>query len=119
MERMRRLIHTLRQSVTSKPRCRSTFIAIAIAVAAIALVSMIIVGPEYLIAGRKFALSPIERLDAESSIRGSLIQIVGGLILVAGLYFTATGFRLTREVISLIDIREPSSRSDMRTLMCV
>jgi hypothetical protein len=43
------------------------------------------------------ALSPKEQLEAEASLRSSLIQILGGVVLVAGLYFTARGFQLTRE----------------------
>lgn len=53
--------------------------------------------PTILINERNLTLTPKERLDAESSIRTSIIQIIGGSILIAGLYFTARGFRLTRE----------------------
>jgi hypothetical protein len=42
-------------------------------------------------------LAPKDRLDAESAIRSSLIQYLGGGILLAGLYFTARSIRLTWE----------------------
>lgn len=53
--------------------------------------------PQYLLDARHFILSPTDRLDAESAIRTSILQLLGGVLLVAGLYFTAKGFRLTRE----------------------
>jgi hypothetical protein len=57
----------------------------------------VILVPELLVGLRHFALSAKDKLDAESSIRGSLIQLLGGFVLIVGLYFTARGFRLTRE----------------------
>jgi uncharacterized protein YjbI with pentapeptide repeats len=42
-------------------------------------------------------LTAKEQLDAEAGLRSSVIQVIGGAILIAGLYFTARGFRLTRE----------------------
>jgi hypothetical protein len=53
--------------------------------------------PQILIDSREGQLTAKERLDAEADLRSSLIQVVGGSVLVAGLYFTARGFRLTRE----------------------
>lgn len=53
--------------------------------------------PEDLINARHMLLSPKDRLSAESAVRTSLLQLMGGAILIAGLYFTARGFRLTRE----------------------
>jgi hypothetical protein len=61
------------------------------------LIWLILVTPEVLIDKRQLPLSPKELLDAESGIRSSMIQIVGGLALLTGLYFTARGLRLTRE----------------------
>jgi uncharacterized protein YjbI with pentapeptide repeats len=53
--------------------------------------------PEVLIAHRGLTLSPKDRLEAEASIRGAIIQLLGGSVLIVGLYFTARGFQLTRE----------------------
>ena len=53
--------------------------------------------PRILIDAREGQLTAKERLDAEADIRSSLIQMIGGTALLAGLYFTARGFRLTRE----------------------
>lgn len=52
--------------------------------------------PEYLLDARHMKLAPMDRLSAEAAIRSSIIQLMGGVVLVAGLYFTARGFRLTR-----------------------
>lgn len=53
--------------------------------------------PPWLVEWRHLPLSAKERLDAENDIRSSLIQVLGGAVVVTGLYFTARGFRLTRE----------------------
>jgi hypothetical protein len=53
--------------------------------------------PRSIIDARHVTLQPKDRLDAEASVRSALIQLLGGGVLVAGLYFTARGFRLTRE----------------------
>jgi uncharacterized protein YjbI with pentapeptide repeats len=53
--------------------------------------------PRYLVDVRHMNLTDKDRLDAEAGIRASLIQFAGGGVLLAGLYFTARGFRLTRE----------------------
>jgi len=42
-------------------------------------------------------LTTKEQFDVEAAVRGSLIQLMGGAVLIAGLYYTALGFRLTRE----------------------
>jgi len=52
--------------------------------------------PEYVLDARHILLAPMDRLSAEAAIRSSILQLMGGAILVAGLYFTARGFRLTR-----------------------
>jgi uncharacterized protein YjbI with pentapeptide repeats len=52
--------------------------------------------PEYVLDTRHILLAPMDRLSAEAAIRSSILQLIGGVILVAGLYFTARGFRLTR-----------------------
>jgi hypothetical protein len=53
--------------------------------------------PRILVDSREAQLTAKERLDAEADVRSSLIQMIGGTVLLAGLYFTARGFRLTRE----------------------
>lgn len=53
--------------------------------------------PQYLITHRHLSLSPKDQLDAEAAVRSSLIQLLGGVVVITGLYFTARGFRLTRE----------------------
>ncbi|MGA8808448.1 MAG: pentapeptide repeat-containing protein [Thermoanaerobaculia bacterium] len=53
--------------------------------------------PILIVAYRNIRVPGKERLDAESAIRTSLLQFMGGAVLIAGLYFTAQGFRLTRE----------------------
>jgi hypothetical protein len=53
--------------------------------------------PTILVDARHLELTPKDRLDAEAGIRSSLLQTIGGGVLLAGLYFTARGFRLTRE----------------------
>jgi uncharacterized protein YjbI with pentapeptide repeats len=53
--------------------------------------------PQRIIDRRNLLLNPKDRLDAEAALRTSFIQLIGGLVVVAGLYFTARGFRLTRE----------------------
>jgi hypothetical protein len=65
--------------------------------ATIALVAIVLALPRYIVEGRRLPLTAKEKMDAESDIRTSLLQMMGGTILVAGLYFTAQGFRLTRE----------------------
>lgn len=63
----------------------------------ICTVIAVIVVPQFIIKARHLSLAPKEQLDAEAAIRTAIIQLLGGLVLVAGLYFTARGFRLTRE----------------------
>jgi hypothetical protein len=53
--------------------------------------------PQILIDSREIQLTAKERLDAEADVRSALIQMIGGTVLLTGLYFTARGFRLTRE----------------------
>jgi hypothetical protein len=53
--------------------------------------------PRILIDSREAQLTAKERLDAEADVRSALIQVIGGTVLLTGLYFTARGFRLTRE----------------------
>jgi uncharacterized protein YjbI with pentapeptide repeats len=69
------------------------------AVAAVALAAVLVVayGPAILVDTRQVALTPKDRLDAESDVRAALIQVIGGTILIGGLYYTARQFRLTRE----------------------
>ena len=65
--------------------------------AATAIVLVVLWLPRYLVESRHLSLTAKDQFDAEAGIRSSLIQVVGGAVLVAGLYFTARGFRLTRE----------------------
>lgn len=53
--------------------------------------------PIFVVGYRNVHLTMKERLESEAGIRASLIQFFGGAILIGGLYFTAQGFRLTRE----------------------
>lgn len=79
----------------SKSNRAWSFLSAAILVVGLILVVLIL--PQLLIGARELTLSPKEQLEAEASLRSSLIQILGGVVLVAGLYFTARGFQLTRE----------------------
>jgi hypothetical protein len=65
--------------------------------ALVCMVFTIVKIPQIMIAHRHLPLTPKEQLDAEAAIRSSFIQMLGGAVLVSGLYFTARGFRLTRE----------------------
>jgi hypothetical protein len=69
---------------------------LGLAVATLALLSVLFL-PRILIDSREAQLTAKERLDAEADIRSALIQMIGGTVLLTGLYFTARGFRLTRE----------------------
>jgi uncharacterized protein YjbI with pentapeptide repeats len=66
-------------------------------VVAAVVVAAVLFLPQPIVQMRSLPLTPKERLEAEAGIRGALIQLLGGSILVVGLYFTARGFRLTRE----------------------
>ena len=87
MRRRRQALRTL---------ARGKGAALALVVVAAALWATLFL-PRTIVDARHLALEPKERLDAEASVRSSLIQLLGGAVLVAGLYFTARGFRLTRE----------------------
>lgn len=82
---------------TGKERSRRPLVlALTMAIAGVLFVT-VLAGPGYLVERRHFELTPKDRLDAEAGIRSSLIQLFGGAIFLAGLYFTAQAFRLTRE----------------------
>jgi uncharacterized protein YjbI with pentapeptide repeats len=66
-------------------------------VAVLFVLAIVFYLPEAFIGHRGLPLSPKDKLDAEASIRGAIIQLFGGFVLIAGLYFTARGFQLTRE----------------------
>lgn len=53
--------------------------------------------PQFLVDARHMKLTPSDQLSAESAIRSAIIQVIGGAVVIVGLYFTARGFRLTRE----------------------
>jgi len=78
-------------------RLRDAVRVILLAFAAICLVVAVIALPEVIVRLRRLPLAPKDQLDAEAAIRAALIQLLGGLVLAVGLYFTARGFRLTRE----------------------
>jgi len=63
----------------------------------VCIIAAVMVVPQLIIKLRRLPLTPKEQLDAEAAIRTAIIQLLGGLVLIAGLYFTARGFRLTRE----------------------
>lgn len=65
-------------------------------VGAVFIVWMVLALPEYVLDTRHVSLAPMDRLSAESAIRSSILQLIGGAVLIVGLYFTAKGFRLTR-----------------------
>lgn len=69
---------------------------LAIVVAA-GLFLVVLLLPRYLVDSRHISLTAKDQFDAEAGIRSALIQFFGGAVLLAGLYFTARGFRLTRE----------------------
>jgi uncharacterized protein YjbI with pentapeptide repeats len=64
---------------------------------AIVLVWMVLMLPTDLVEMRHMALTPKEQLDAEAGVRTSIVQLIGGAALLAGVYFTSRTFRLTRE----------------------
>jgi hypothetical protein len=66
-------------------------VVVASVIAIVLLLPLLIVGL------RKLPLAAKDQLDAEAAIRAALIQILGGFVLAAGLYFTARGFQLARE----------------------
>jgi hypothetical protein len=78
-------------------RFRIIFTAILMALAASALVWLVLMLPRYLLDSRGVSLTLKDRLDIEAGIRSTLVQILGGAVVVLGLYFTARGFHLTRE----------------------
>lgn len=82
---------------TAYGRFRRTLAAILIVLVASALIWLVLVLPQYLLDSRGVSLTPKERLDIEAGIRSTLVQILGGAVIVLGLYFTARGFHLTRE----------------------
>jgi uncharacterized protein YjbI with pentapeptide repeats len=63
----------------------------------VALFLVVLFLPRLFISFRHMNLIAKDQLEAEAGIRSSLIQLFGGAILLVGLYFTARGFRLTRE----------------------
>jgi len=75
---------------------RTVLWALGLAAATLGLLIVLFL-PRILVDSREPQLTAKERLDAEADIRSSLIQLIGGTVLVMGLYFTARGFRLTRE----------------------
>ena len=79
-----------------RARARTAAWVYGLAVATIALLGVLFL-PRILVDSRDAQLTAKERLDAESDVRSSMIQMIGGTVLLAGLYFTARGFRLTRE----------------------
>jgi uncharacterized protein YjbI with pentapeptide repeats len=91
---MRKFIKT----TLNKTRRYGHLLGYGFLIAAISLsVWSVLYVPTILINDRNLTLTPKEQLDAEASIRTAIVQIIGGSILIAGLYFTARGFRLTRE----------------------
>jgi len=102
-------METLRRILASAARPNATGIQargakyqralrIILAVVAIAFFFLVVLLlPRFLVRSRHMSLTDKDRLDAEAAIRSSLIQLLGGSVLLAGLYFTARGFRLTRE----------------------
>ena len=69
--------------------------ALAVVVALAALLFLVIyVVPAVLVSGR---LTAAERLNAENDIRSTLVQVLGGAVLIIGLYFTGRTFQLNRE----------------------
>jgi uncharacterized protein YjbI with pentapeptide repeats len=61
------------------------------------LVLLVLLGPMVWIAARHLDLESSERLAAESDVRSSLLQLIGGSLLAVGLVYTARTVRLTRE----------------------
>ncbi len=74
---------------------------VAFAIVAPVLIAGILIAtflvPIEIIALRHVVLSDKDRLDAESAVRASLIQVFGGIAVVCGFYFTARSLLLTRE----------------------
>src|SRR4051812_43706909 len=86
------------RSAHRSSRIRENIIRSFVLILSAAIVgTTIILLPEYLIDARRASLSAKDQLEASAAIRSSLLQLMGGAVLVAGLYFTASGFRLTRE----------------------
>lgn len=78
-------------------RFRSFLAVILIAVVASALIWLVLVLPQRLLDSRHLNLTLKDQLDVEAGIRSTLVQLLGGAVVVFGLYFTARGFHLTRE----------------------
>lgn len=101
MKLIRQVLTTLRKlpkkdvSKSAKNKRALSFLFGTIAAVIVFLLMLFL--PQLLISARHMSLTPKEQLDAEASLRSSLIQLVGGVVLVTGLYFTARGFQLTRE----------------------
>jgi hypothetical protein len=84
-----------------KPWRRRNLVTMSLwAVAVISLATLlgaVVALPRVLVESRHLQLTAKEQLNAEAELRSSLVQLTGGMLLVAGLFFTARGFRLTRE----------------------
>lgn len=78
-------------------KLRIVFVAVTLVLIFSVLLWLVTDLPRQLLALRGISLPADQLLTAEASIRSSLIQLLGGLVVVAGLYFTAKGFNLTRE----------------------
>jgi len=70
---------------------------LAAGVGVLALLAFVVyLGPVWLV-GRHPPASAFDRLRAENDVRATLLQAVGGLVLLCGLYFTGRTFQLNRE----------------------
>jgi hypothetical protein len=64
---------------------------------AIALFAVVIYIPKLSFFQPGGELMPVDRANAESDLRGHLIQAIGGIVLIVGAYFTGRTFALNRE----------------------
>lgn len=85
------------RSLAASARYRSIFSIVLSIVIVAGILLVVLFAPRLLVNSRHMILTAKDQLDAEAGIRSSLIQVFGGAVLLAGLYFTARGFRLTRE----------------------
>jgi uncharacterized protein YjbI with pentapeptide repeats len=60
-------------------------------------VVVVLLLPPLWVSLRGGSLTTVERLDAEGGVRSSVLQLLGGCLLLTGLLFTAQSVRLTRE----------------------
>jgi hypothetical protein len=75
----------------------SATVVVLVALAIAALVGFLAILPPLLVPDGKINFSDHARLLGESSIRSTILQLVGGLVVVFGIVYTAAQFGVSRE----------------------